>query len=110
MWHINSSKLTLQEVLIMAYMNVREGTQRARREAVRTPTRSGLPVIEISSPSHELVRLEEDRVKPVASLGSPGPGARAVDGSRLRIGCEFTHRRTDFPFCLQPFRRESSRT
>ncbi len=49
-------------------------------------------------------------MKPVACVGSSGPGARAVDGSRLRIGSEFTHRRTDFPFCLQPFRRESSRT
>jgi hypothetical protein len=45
MWRINSSKFTLQEVLIMAYMNVLEGTQRSSREAVRTPTRSGLSVI-----------------------------------------------------------------
>jgi hypothetical protein len=45
MWRINNPKLTLQEVLIMAYMNVLEGTQRARRKAVRTPTRSGFPVI-----------------------------------------------------------------
>ncbi len=45
MWRINSSKLTLQEVLIMAYMNVLEGTQRSSREAVCTPARSGLPVI-----------------------------------------------------------------
>jgi hypothetical protein len=46
MWHINSSKSTLQEVLIMAYMNVLEGTQRSSREAVGTPTGSGLRVIE----------------------------------------------------------------
>jgi hypothetical protein len=45
MWRINSSKLTLQEVLIMAYMNVLDGSHRSSCEAVRTPTRSGLPVI-----------------------------------------------------------------
>ena len=45
MWRINISKFTLQEVLIMAYMNVLEGTQRARSEAVSTSTRSRPPVI-----------------------------------------------------------------
>ena len=34
MWRINSSKLTLQEVLIMAYMNALEGTPRARERGV----------------------------------------------------------------------------
>ena len=43
MWSINSSKFTLQEVLIMAYMNVLEGTQRGCREAVRTSTLPGGP-------------------------------------------------------------------
>ena len=45
MWHINSSKFTLQEVLIMAYMNVLEGSHGSSRTACRTPNRAGLPVI-----------------------------------------------------------------
>jgi hypothetical protein len=34
MWRINSSKLTFQEVLIMAYMNVLEQTQRAQNQQI----------------------------------------------------------------------------
>jgi hypothetical protein len=38
MWRINSSRLTLQEVLIMAYMNVLEGTsERAARRFALQP-------------------------------------------------------------------------
>ena len=45
MWRINCSKLTLQEVLIMAYMNVLEESRRSSREAGRTPTGPGFPAV-----------------------------------------------------------------
>ena len=45
MWRINSSKLTLQEVLIMAYMNILEESRRSSREAGSTPACPGFPAV-----------------------------------------------------------------